>query len=475
MRQLTNSDLDAMEDLLYARARTDFWCYRRLMNPRMKVGWFQQRVAQILQSYYGKLMAGARPMEVIQAPPQHGKSVQVVDFVAWVSGNNPDFKSIYGSFSDRLGVRANAQMQRLIDSPKHQRIFPDHKMISPSSSGSAYQRNRDQLDYVGHTGYFRNTTIRGPITGESLDFGIVDDPIKGRQEANSPAIRDAAWDWLTDDFFTRFSENAGMLSILTRWHTDDPIGRLIEQYPGVKVHSFKAIATQDERYRKKGEPLFPEHKSLEFLEQRRAILSNASWESLYQQSPYVQTGGIFPVDKFEILDRAPSQGDILKSVRYWDKAGTKDGDGAETSGTLMHSLRNGRYVIESVVHGRWAALEREQKIKATAKVDGYRTEVYVEQEPGSGGKESAEQTIINLAGFRVFADRPTGDKALRAEPYSAQVQGGNVGLVRGEWNRQFLEEHEHFPYGKLKDMVDSSSGAFNKVAAAAYDMEALAS
>ena len=141
----------------------------------------------------------------------------------------------------------------------------------------------------------------------------------------------------------------------------------------------------------------------------------------------------------------------------------------------MHVLKNGRYVISSLVHGRWSYLEREQRIKSTAQADGYRTEVYVEQEPGSGGKESAERTVLGLAGFRAYADRPTGDKALRAEPYAAQVQAGNVLLVRGEWNRQFLEEHEYFPHGKLKDMVDSSSGAFNKLAGSAYNMEALAS
>ena len=475
MRQISGIELEEIEEILYARARVDFWCYRRLMNPKMKIGWFQKRVAEILQSFYYKFISGKRPMEVIEAPPQHGKSVQAVDFAAWAAGKNPDLKMFYASFSDRLGVRANAQMQRMIDSPKHKRIFPDHKIIPPGAIGTGYQRNRDQIDFVSNSGYFRNTTVRGSITGESLDLAYLDDPLKGRSEANSLSARNAAWDWLTDDLFTRFSEEAGMLSILTRWHTDDPIGRLIENYPTLKVHSFKAIATEDEKYRKAGEALFPEHKSLEFLLKRKEVLSDSSWESLYQQSPYVQSGGIFPIDKFGFLDRSPPQDEILKSVRYWDKAGTRDGDGAETSGTLIHSLRNGRFVIDNVVHGRWAALEREQKIKATAWADGYRTEVYVEQEPGSGGKESAEQTIINLAGFRVFADRPTGDKALRAEPYSAQVQGGNVFLVRGPWNRPFLEQHEHFPFGKLKDMVDSSAGAFNKVAAAAYDMEALAS
>lgn len=474
MRQLTSEDLDEIERLLIARARVDFWCYRRLMNPKMKVGWFQQRVAQILQEFYEKLVSGQKPMEVIQAPPQHGKSVQVVDFVAWLGGRHPELKTFYASFSDRLGVRANSQIQRMIDSPKHGKIFPEHKIIRAGAVGTGYQRNRDQIDYVGKGGYFRNTTIQGPITGESLDLGILDDPIKGRQAANSPSVRDGSWDWLTDDFFTRFSENAGFLSILTRWHTDDPIGRLAEQNPNLIIHSFPAIATEDEQFRKKGEALFPEHKSLDFLLARKAILSESSWESLYQQSPFVVSGGIFPVDKFGFIDRV-DMSEVQRSVRYWDKAGTKDGDGAETSGTLMHVLKNGRYVIPSVIHDRWSYLEREQRIKSTAQADGYRTEVYVEQEPGSGGKESAERTILNLAGFRAYADRPTGDKALRAEPYAAQVQAGNVLLVRGEWNRQFLEEHEYFPYGKLKDMVDSSSGAFNKLAGSAYNMEALAS
>ena len=475
MRQLTSEDLDEIERLLIERARVDFWCYRRLMNPKMKVGWFQKRVAQILQEFYEKLVAGKRPMEVIQAPPQHGKSVQVVDFVAWLGGRHPELKTFYASFSDRLGVRANSQIQRMIDSPKHAKIFPDHKIIRPGAIGTGYQRNRDQIDYVAKGGYFRNTTIQGPITGESLDLGVLDDPIKGRQAANSPSVRDGSWDWLTDDFFTRFSEDGGFLSILTRWHVDDPIGRLAEQNPNLVIHSFPAIAIQDEEFRKKGEPLFPEHKSLEFLLARKEILSEASWESLYQQSPFVASGGIFPIDKFGFLDHPPVREERVRSVRYWDKAGTKDGDGAETSGTLMHVLKDGRYVIEDVTHGRWSYLEREQKIKSVANLDGYMAEVHVEQEPGSGGKESADRTVVNLSGFRAYADRPIGDKGLRAEPYAAQVQAGNVLLVRGDWNRKFLEEHEFFPYGKLKDMVDSSAGAFSKLAGSSYNMEALAS
>ncbi|MEN2036143.1 terminase family protein, partial [Staphylococcus capitis] len=139
------------------------------------------------------------------------------------------------------------------------------------------------IEYVGKGGYFRNTTVRGSITGESLDLGVIDDPIKGRTEANSSTIRDAAWDWFTDDFFTRFSEDAGLLIILTRWHIDDPVGRLMDKMgKGLRVLKYKAIAEEDEQHRKAGEPLFPEHKSLEFLMERKAAMSEGNWLALYQ-------------------------------------------------------------------------------------------------------------------------------------------------------------------------------------------------
>jgi hypothetical protein len=86
------------------------------------------------------------------------------------------------------------------------------------------------LEFVGHEGYFRNTTVLGAITGEALDLGAIDDPLKGRAEASSDLQRDKVWNWLTDDVFSRFSENAGLIMIMTRWHVDDPAGRLIEHF-----------------------------------------------------------------------------------------------------------------------------------------------------------------------------------------------------------------------------------------------------
>lgn len=496
-RTFSTDDLELLEQLAIHKARRDFWTFRRYMNPKMVAGWWQRQVARELQSFFEEMIAGGRPALAIQAPPQHGKSVQITEFLAWLQGRAIAFpetcgvfsgqrglRQVYGSFSDRLGVRANTSIQKMIENPRFSRVFPG--VVLPGAKDKE-QCNRDIIEFLKSDGaYFRNTTVGGSITGEGLDVGAVDDPIKGRAEANSPTTRQRAWNWFTDDLFTRFSDYAALLIILTRWHVDDPLGRLQEMHlagdldMNLRVLRYPALATEDDRApgddRGVDEPLFPELKSKKFLLTRKSIMTESSWESLYQQSPFIASGGLFPIDRFEIIE--PHQlirSDITRSVRYWDKAGTKDGDGAETSGTLMHRLRDGRFVIENVVHDRWSYLERERMIRHTATVDGMGVEVYVEQEPGSGGKESAESTILNLAPYTVFADRPTGDKATRAEPYAAQVQGGNVLLVRGDWNRPFLEEHEHFPFGKLKDMVDSSAGAFVKVAGSAYNMEALAS
>ena len=133
--------------------------------------------------------------------------------------------------------------------------------------------------------------------------------------------------------------------------------------------------------------------------------------------------------------------------------------------SLSCVLSNGHWVVEDVKRGQWSTHERESIIRETAEVDGGRCKVWVEQEPGSGGKESAEGTIRNLAGYSVYSERPTGDKVFRADPYSVQVNVGMVSLLAGPWNAKYIEEHRFFPYSTFKDQVDASSGAFSKLVA----------
>ena len=447
------------EDLLWEECKACFWTFRRYMRPTMKCGWWQHEVACELQRFYCSLIKGERPKLVLMAPPQHGKTEQVTDFLAWNAGKQPDLKTIFASYGDDLGIKVNRDLQRIMSSERYVAIF-GHRL---GESGSGWLRNANVLEYVRHCGLFRNTTVEGQITGQGLDIGIVDDPIKGRAEANNKAVRDKTWGWFTDDFFTRFSDSAGLIMIMTRWHLDDPVGRFIER-GDAKILRYPAIAEEDEKHRRKGEALFPEHKSLSYLLERKAMLDQAGWESEYQQNPIMVGGGMFPIEKFNVVP-ALNLREIKRSVRYWDKAGTADG-GAFTVGVLMHWLHDGRFVIADSRRGQWAALDREKIIKSTAEIDRqmFPTHfIWVEQEPGSSGRESAEATIRMLAGFKVRADRVTGNKVDRAEPYAAQVQGGNVLLLAGEWSMAFLDEHETFPAGKYKDQVDAAAGAFSKL------------
>ena len=157
-------------------------------------------------------------------------------------------------------------------------------------------------------------------------------------------------------------------------------------------------------------------------------------------------------------------------MRYGDKAATKDkAEKADPRGARSASVRiakaGGLFFIEHADAGRYGAGEREQLWRQFAEADPEGTVQWVEQEPGSGGKESAQATIRNMAGFTIYADRVSGDKLTRAQPLAAQAYAGNVKLVRGPWNAEFLDELHAFPKGARKDLVDAASGAFNKLAA----------
>lgn len=466
-RTYTQEDVDLLEQYQLQRARDNFWCYRQAINiNKMLIGWWQREVAAQLQLFYEQWRQGLRPKLVLQSPPQHGKSKQIVDFISWVCGKHPDSATIYASYSDRLSTRANLNLQRIIDGPTFRRVFPETMLAEPGAAryGLRYLRNLEILEFVGQSGSFRNTTVLGGVTGEMLNLGVVDDPIKGRAEASSEQIRNKTWGWFTDDFFTRFSDDAALLMILTRWHVDDPVGRLKQEFPEVQLLRYPALAEEDELYRDKGEALFPELKSKEFLLERKRLLTQAGWESIYQQNPIIVGGGFFPIDKFSFVDKQPAKDSVVSSVRYWDKAGTEDG-GAYSAGVLIEETKDHNFVVSNVVRGQWGAMRREERIKQTAIMDNADryVKIWVEREPGSGGKESAENTIRNLRGFTADWDLVTGSKEVRAEPYAAQVQAGNVSLVKGEWNRDFISEHELFPNGKYKDQVDAAGGGFLKL------------
>jgi predicted phage terminase large subunit-like protein len=319
--------------------------------------------------------------------------------------------------------------------------------------------------------------VGGAATGKGFNLGIIDDPLKNAEEASSETIRAKQKDWYRSVFTTRQAPDAAIIVIQTRWHEDDLSGWLLAQEhdepEGWHIVCMEALkpdqpqpfpltCTVEDDPRLPGAALCPERYPVQRLEQLRGQLGSYFFASLYQQRPTPPGGGMFQRDWFGIVGAAPAQ---ATRIRAWDRAATeKDGD--YTVGALLAKDGDNVFYVEDVIRGQFSDLATEKIIAQTAQIDAARGNVttWLEQEPGSSGKAVVQVTIRALAGYSVKAERSTGDKATRAQPFAAQCEARNIKLVRGAWNSAYLDELASFPYGAHDDQVDGSSLAFNKLA-----------
>ena len=401
-----------------------------------------------VREHLDKLTADELRRLMIFLPPRHGKSELVtVRYSAWTLETDPTRRIIVGAYNQGRANTFSRKTRRLLRGRVN--FSPDREAVEEWETAAG--------------GGMRAVGVGSGVTGYGGDIIVIDDPVKNREEAESTTYQDKVYEWFTDDLYTRLEPDGAIVLIMTRWHELDLAGRLLEDgSEDWTVISLPAEAEDsDPLGREPGEPLWPDRFDKEALDRIHGVLHN-SYFALYQQRPQPAEGGMFKREWFSRrIDAAPADS---RRVRYWDKAGTAGG-GAFTAGVLMLE-KDGLYYVADVVRGQWGAGDREAVIKSTAQEDSAlgRVETWVEQEPGSGGKESAEATIKNLAGHIVRADRVTGSKEVRAEPFAAQAEAGNVLLVRGDWNRPFVDELTVFPSGRYRDQVDAASGAFNKLA-----------
>ena len=255
-----------------------------------------------------------------------------------------------------------------------------------------------------------------------------------------------------------------VILVMQRLHENDTTGYLLSKNKNIKhiclpaIESDKVQPPELKKYYTDG-LLDSKRLSKDILEQKRIEMGDYAFAMQYLQEIVPKSGSFFDVSKLLIVNSLDEK-EVIRKVRYWDKAGTHQA-GCYTVGVKMAMLKNRTYAVLDVVRGQWEAGERENIIKQVAELDGNNVTIYIEQEPGSGGKESAESTIRNLAGFRCYADRPTGDKIMRADTFAVQLNAGNVSMLRADWNAEYKRELEYFPYSKYKDQVDATSGAFN--------------
>ena len=394
--------------------------------------------------------------EICNISPGSTKStVASVMFPGWAWANMPSFRYIGMSFTQPLSHKLSLASRDVIKSDIYQELFP-------------YIRIRKDMDTKSH---FANTlggsrfatTIGGSLTGMHGHGIIIDDPLDPSQAASEADLKTATTFCRETVPSRKVDKSISFIYlIMQRLHEKDPTGDwLSRKKAGIRHVCIPAELTPNVQppelraYYVDG-LMDPRRLSRTVLDEALLDLGEYSYAGQYLQHPVPREGGMFKAHRI-LIDTPPQRFKLV--VRYWDKAGTLDG-GCYTCGVKMGLDLDGRFWVLDVKRFQLDSYEREQVIKQTAELDGIGVRVFIEQEPGSSGKESATATIRMLAGWSVTSDRVTGDKETRADPFSSQVNGGNVFMSRAEWNNAFVGELQLFPRGKYKDQVDAASGAF---------------
>jgi len=457
--------LDPMDAAWMELAQSSICAYAAGFDPRYRSNRFHAHLADALE----QAVERGHGRIIVQAPPQHGKSRMVSsDFPAWLMGKHPDWPVIAASYGTDLAERNGQSVRDRISSGWHQAVFGGKSKMDVATTAKTNFATTDGGRYFG-------TTVRGGATGFSARVMIVDDPIKNREEAESPVTREKIKDWYRSVVYTRLAENAILVIMHTRWHQDDLAGWLLrdQAQEGWELINFPALAEENDVLgRKPGESLVPRLFSSIALDEKRKAVGARDWLALYQQQPTEKGGGVF---KRENLRYYVSK-DVLTMARPMnvyllvDPARTRKKTSDYTAMAVIGLHTDGNYYCLDMVYdkltlkqrgGRLIALHRKWKpLTVGYKATGHEGDIdYMTQ----------AMTSENYR-FSILPVQDTTDKAgriMRLSPeieehrwwlpevlHKTNTEGEVVDLVE-----TFIEtELEAFPAGVHDDMLDCLAG-----------------
>lgn len=333
----------------------------------------------------------------------------------------------------------------------------------------------DTRKNVAALGGMRSFGVGGGMLGEGAHLLVVDDPTTG-DDSLSPTVRQKTWDWWRGTAMDRLNPGGKSAVVLMaqRLNTDDLIGRLLDaEGDAWEVCTLRAEAEEDDVLgRKPGEWLWPwGFTPAEYEANKRG--NPYWWASKYQQRPAPRGGGMFQTDWIEDNAVHYVPNDCDSRIRWWDRAAT-EGGGDWTVGAIVHR-RGKHFYIDDVVRRQYGSGKRDALIRSTAEKDNYNYPngivTWGEQEPGSSGKDQTVAFKALLAPYAAHCEQSTGSKEVRADGLATAFSIGLVHVVKGnqkghkhDWYDAFVHEFSTFPVGKHDDVVDSVSGAYNKLA-----------
>lgn len=465
--------LDELNAEMARRHHLDFMQYvwQKSAEPFI-VGRHTRKICEMIDEAFVKFERGESTFLVIEVPFRHGKSDVISrNGPPHFLGRFPDQEVMLATYGDELANDLSRFARRIMGSPQYAKLYSKVKIAKDSSAA-------DRWGIESHTGGMYAVGFGGAMTGRGYGFGIVDDYLKNRAQAESSTIRDKVWESFTQDFMTRRAPTSVTIILATPWHVDDLIGRIRREMasnPSFPRFEFVKFPAFSEEYPEG--VLFPERFSHAWYESQKAVLGDYGFRALMQLDPRQKFGLLLKTDKIVVHDSISEFPQDLRAARFWDlastvkdrlspnphwTAGVKGGlqmvAKADADGVRVPHL----WVID-VKRCREEAPERDRLICKTARDDGPTIAVGVESV--AGYKDTYAHVRETLRGLSIVSPVvPAGDKLVRASPLEPIFEAGNVHLLRGDWNDAFIGELADFPNGEYDDQVDALSGLYAMLA-----------
>jgi predicted phage terminase large subunit-like protein len=384
-------------------------------------------------------------------PPRHGKSELVNrNFIPWYLGRNPRHEVIGASYNSDLASDFGREIRNKFNDENHRLAFPNVYLAEDSSAANRWHTN--------HRGSYRAAGMDTGVTGRGANLLVIDDPHKGREEADSKIARDRVIKTYKSDFYTRLEEDAVIVLCMTRWHYEDLAAAMLE------LEKFTVImgeAIDDGGYdtttgRMIGwtKPLWPERFSPKRLFAIKKVLGEREWSALYMQKPTPDEGAFF---KREHIRRYTTLPTGLKLYGTSDYA-VKVGSGDYTVHMIIGVDGSYNYYLVDMWRGRTSTgdwIEKQLYFMKRYKPliwFGEKGVIQHATEPFLMGRMRAKQEYNSAL---MWVPSIT-DKEARATPYRSAMQAGAFYLPTHSWVEPFIEEMMLFPAGPHDDMVDAA-------------------
>ena len=388
-------------------------------------------------------------------PPRHGKSILTSEFFpAWYMGRNPDKYIICSTYAQDLADDFGRKVRNQLQDKRYTDIFPDAELSTDSSSMRRFNTTKGGVYYAVGAG--------SAITGRGAHLLLIDDPIKGREEADSAAMRKNLLDWYRATAYTRLMPNGSVILIQTRWHEDDLAGWILKEtgHEGWDVIEFPAILNERAAGMldlEEGDPLWKESYPIERLEEIKKTIGTREWSSLYAQKPSVEEGNIIKRWWWKTWTREnpPEMDYILQS---WDTAytvtETSDYSACTTWGVFSGEGGYNLFLIDSF---REKLTFPELKNQAIHLYNELQPDLVLVEAKASGW--SLVQELMRT-GIPITPFNPKKmDKLARVHSVAPLFEGGRIWAPDTDESADVMNQFAMFPNTKHDDLVDSTTQA----------------